>query len=173
MLGDHRDTAETLTLLAEIATKLNKVDEAENAYRECLRIRRKVLSADQPATANALCNLADLLRAKKRWREAENFYREALAIREKQMQNAWQTFQARSLLGETLVEQDKYSEAESLLISGYEGLKQREYVLPSDKKNLADEALQRLAKYYEKTGRSEKAAECRKKLVSLQKGATE
>ena len=43
----------------------------------------------------------------------------------------WLTFNARSLLGGSLLGQKKYAEAEPLLLSGYEGMKQREDKIPA------------------------------------------
>ena len=44
----------------------------------------------------------------------------------KALPDDWRTFNARSLLGGSLLGQKKYAEAEPLLLSGYEGMKQRE-----------------------------------------------
>src|SRR5689334_22787803 len=62
--------------------------------------------------------------------EAEPLARECVTLREKMMPDNWLTFNARSILGGSLLGQKKYSEAEPLLLSGYEGIKQREDKLP-------------------------------------------
>src|SRR5438046_9890167 len=56
--------------------------------------------------------------------EAEASARECLVIREKKSPDDWQTFNAKSILGGSLLGQKKYAEAQPLLISGYEGMKQ-------------------------------------------------
>ena len=66
------------------------------------------------------------------------------------------------LLGEALLEQKKYAEAEPLLLSGYEGMKQREDAIPPQDKPRLTRALERLVKLYEawgKTGEGDEVAE--------------
>ena len=50
--------------------------------------------------------------------------RESLTIRERIRPGNWATYNTKSLLGESLLGQKKYAEAEPLLLSGYEGMKQ-------------------------------------------------
>ena len=52
--------------------------------------------------------------------------REVLAIREKVRPDAWTTFNTKSMLGEALLGQKRYAEAEPLLLAGYRGMKERE-----------------------------------------------
>ena len=101
--------------------------------------------------------------------QAEPLARECLALREIMIPDDWRTFNARSLLGGCLLGQMKYAEAEPLLLSGYEGLKQREdKILPAARELRLREALQRLAQLDEATGRPEQAAEWRKRLAELE-----
>ena len=71
------------------------------------------------------------------------------------------------MLGGSLLGQKKYAEAEPLLLSGYEGMKQREDKIPATGKSRVKETLQRLVQLYESTGQSEKAAEWKKKLAEF------
>ncbi len=66
-----------------------------------------------------------------KWTEAEPVLRECLAIREKAQPDEWSTFNTRSLLGDSLLGQKKYAEAEPLIVSGYEGMKAREAKIPA------------------------------------------
>jgi hypothetical protein len=54
-----------------------------------------------------------------------------LIIREKKIPDDFFTFNARSMLGGSLLGQKKYAEAEPLLLSAYEGLRQREDRIPA------------------------------------------
>ena len=74
------------------------------------------------------------------------------------------TFNTRSQLGGALLGQKKYTDAEPLLLQGYEGMKQREAKIPAVGKVRLTEALEWLVQLYEATGRKDKAAEWRKKL---------
>jgi serine/threonine protein kinase len=100
--------------------------------------------------------------------EAEGLARECLIIREIQIPDDWRTFNAQSMLGGSLLGQKKYVEAEPLLLSGYEGMKQREVEIPPEGKARLNETLQRLAQLYDATQRPEQAAEWRKKLTELE-----
>ena len=51
-------------------------------------------------------------------------------IREKSQPDLWSTFNKQSLLSGALLGQKKYAEAEPLLLSGDEGMKQRAKTIP-------------------------------------------
>lgn len=81
--------------------------------------------------------------------------RECQAIREKTQPDRWSTFNTRSMLGGVLLRQQKYSEAESLLLTAYEGLKQREESIPNmgGGELRIPEALDRLIELYTATNK--------------------
>jgi hypothetical protein len=99
-----------------------------------------------------------------KWTEAESVLRESLAIRERNEPDEWTAFSSRSMLGGSLLGQKKYIEAEPLIVSGYEGLKDREARIPPPWKPRLTEAAERLVKLYEDWGKPEKAAEWRARL---------
>ena len=99
--------------------------------------------------------------------EAEPVARECLALREKLIPDVWRTFNAQSMLGGSLLGQKKYAEAEPLLLSGYEGIKEREDKIPSAGKMRPKEALQRLVQLYQATGQTQKVAEWTKTLEAM------
>jgi hypothetical protein len=96
-------------------------------------------------------------------------WRDCLAIREKKIPDDWQCFSTRSRLGGALSEERKYAEAEPLLLSGYEGMKQRESKISPQDKPRIKEALERLAQLYENTSRPTEAAEWKRKLAEFGK----
>ena len=59
------------------------------------------------------------------------------------------------------------TEPEPLLLSGYEGLKQRQDRIPAAGRARLKEALERLVRLYEATDRTNEATEWKKKLVKL------
>ena len=59
----------------------------------------------------------------------------------------------------------KVAEAEPLLLSGYEGLKQREGKIPAAGSMRPQQALQRLVQLYEETGRHDQAVQWKKLLA--------
>ena len=60
-----------------------------------------------------------------------------------------------------------------MLLSGYEGMKQREAKIPPAGKPRLKETLQRLVQLYEETGRPAQAAEWKQKLAQFEKAETE
>ena len=140
--------------------------EAEASFRQALAIRRKH-SGDGQDVEVALSALASTLRRQQRFSEAEPLYRECLASREKNCPNAWYTHYTRFLLGATLMGKRKYDEAEPLLISGYEGMRERENSI-RDRTKVLTESLQYLVQFYEATSQPEKVAQWRTKLAMVQ-----
>ncbi len=98
-----------------------------------------------------------------RFAEAEKPARECLAIREKLRPDNWSTFHTRSMLGAALTGQRKFTEAEPLLLAGYEGLKrcESEGTLPDENEARIPEAVERLVRFYTDWGRPEEAAKWR------------
>jgi hypothetical protein len=133
---------------------------AEACFRQSLAIRRK----EQNKVDVTLSALATSLRHQQKFAQAEPLYRECLAMRETNCPTAWYTFYTRTMLGATLLGKRKYEEAEPLLISGYEGMRERENSIRERTKVLT-ETLQSMVQLYEATGRDEKAAEWKGKLA--------
>jgi len=171
---EHPWVANSLVNLAGVLERQGKFTEAEQRYREALAIRRKVLDSEDPALAGVLAGLTHFLIAQSNFTEAEPLARECLALRDKLIPDDWLTFNARSLLGASLLGQKKYAEAEPLLLSGYEGIQQRQASIPAQVRTLRpSEALQRLVQLYEATGRPAQAAEWKQKLAEFQKAESE
>jgi serine/threonine protein kinase/tetratricopeptide (TPR) repeat protein len=103
--------------------------------------------------------------------EAEPLARENLALREALQPDSWATCNARSQLGEALLLQQKYADAEPLLVAGYEGLQQREAKLPATARPRLVEALQRLVRLCTATQRPEQAAQWQALLDAAQQPA--
>ena len=128
--------------------------------------RLKLYQSNTPyVDHNALAVGVMTLLVEERFAEAEPLGRECLALREKIIPDDWRTFNARSMLGGSLLGQKKYAEAEPLLLSGYEGLKQREDKIPAAGSMRPQQALQRLVQLYEETNRPDQAAQWKKLLA--------
>ena len=67
--------------------------------------------------------------------DAEAALRECLTTLQSKNQDMWQTFAARSLLGQSLLGQKKYAAAEPLLLQGYEGIKHHQAAIPPQAKS--------------------------------------
>jgi hypothetical protein len=96
---------------------------------------------------------------------AEPLLREALAGYEKSLPDNWNRYNVQTLLGASLAGQKKYSDAEPLLLSGYDGMLQRESTIPAANRSELTVAGSRISEMYENWGKPEKAAEWRQKLA--------
>jgi eukaryotic-like serine/threonine-protein kinase len=151
-----------------------------NAYRDVGRLADALPMLEKsfadvkaklgPDHAHTLMSMYNLARAylDTKPREAELLIREFLAIRQRKSPDDWRTFETSSLLGDSLLSQKKFTEAEPLLLAGYNGMKAREAKIPAQNKKRLAEAAARIATLYDSWGKPENAALWRKKLESAQ-----
>jgi serine/threonine protein kinase/tetratricopeptide (TPR) repeat protein len=137
---------------------------AEPLYRLGLEQAREQFGAADPRTAGAMAQLGTNLLQQEKWAEAEPELRECLAIREKALPDDWLRFNSMSQLGGALLGQGKYTDAETMIVRGFEGMKAREARIPPPARPRLSEAAARVVRLYEAWGKPEKAEEWRKKL---------
>jgi len=193
VLATDRKDWMILDTLAAAHAEAGQFEKAVSAQKEALRLlpdkeqaadgasRLKLYVAHQPyreprfhtitATDSLATMVSSLLRQGK-FAGAEPLAREYLAIREQNIPDAWLTSDARSLLGGSLLGQQKYAEAEPLLLSGYEGLRQREDKIPAPSKGGIKACLERLVQLYEETARPTEAAEWKLRLAGFKTAPT-
>jgi hypothetical protein len=92
--------------------------------------------------------------------EAEPFLRECLEIRTARIPNDPLRYHAMSLLGGSLLEQGRHAEAEPLLVEAYETM------APSSPADRRQQALARIVRLYEASGRPEQAEAWKAKLAT-------
>jgi serine/threonine protein kinase len=113
--------------------------------------------------SGALAILGDKLLDRRKYDAAEAVLRDCLAVREKEAPDDWTMFNTLSMLGKALLGQDKYVDAEPLLLKGYEGMKAREKAIPQagggDRR--IPESLDRLIELYTATDKPDEAAKWR------------
>ena len=105
----------------------------------------------------------------RKWSEAEPLLRTCLHMREKNEPDAWTTANARSMLGECLLGQEKFTEAEPLLLDGYRGIKERGSNSSMARVRLS-QAAERLVCLYDQTSRPVEAARWRKAALVTELG---
>jgi tetratricopeptide (TPR) repeat protein len=139
---------------------------------DALRLAREVLDKyrgqhpSQPlSVAAALCLMGNVLTGLDRATEAEPLLREGLALQEKHGAGHWVTANTRIVLGVSLTKQQKFADAELLLLQGYQGLTQAKGTPPER----LQQALERLVQLYDAWDRKDKAEEWRKKLEAAKK----
>jgi tetratricopeptide (TPR) repeat protein len=110
-------------------------------------------ASESPVHAAAQLAEAKKLLSQKKPVEAERTLRSCLSTYQQIQPDGWAVFEAQSLLGAALLEQKRYKEAESLLLSGYKGLKER----ASGDKSRHAAGLEYLVRLYTDWGKPDKA----------------
>jgi hypothetical protein len=165
LLGpEHPDTLTSASNLATLYVFQGKDAIAEPLLRQVLDVRRRVIGDNHPDTIGTLVWLGRIGLHLSDYAGAETRLRAALSAYEQAGTDTWERYACRSLLGASLTGQVKYGEAEPLLISGYEGLRQRKAAIPGERRVDLDEAGRRIVQFYERRGDAAKAAEWKRTL---------
>jgi tetratricopeptide (TPR) repeat protein len=128
--------ADLLEILGEVYLDVGDVVNAEAAYREALRLRRKVLGGNHPDVARSLNHLGDVLRPQEgKAAEAEALHREASAILARLPAEQLAAAITLHYLAWALERQDKYKEAETV---HREALALRQKLLSDESPPVAD-----------------------------------
>ena len=141
---DHVATIRSLYGLACSYFGTQEYDRAETVLVLLVGARERVNGRYSPATVFDRELLVRAYLGLGRYPSAEVAQRECLHVREHNAPEEWQTSMARAILGDLLVRQRKFQEAEPLLLSGYEGMKQREDKIPKEFKHHLTTAVRRL-----------------------------
>ncbi len=121
---DHQ-TLTSMENLGGLYRELDRHQEALTLLQEALVIRREV-HPNSPALARTLAGVGVCWIDQGEYERAEPPLREALEILEKKNLRTVLRHSVEVRLGETLARQQKYADAEPLLIAGYEGLRAQE-----------------------------------------------
>ncbi len=163
----HPDTLYWRASLATAYQMVGRLDESEALLRQNLASRREVEKPGSPLLANDLAGLGTVLLSRNKWSEAESLLSEALAIREQSAPDDWRRFSTMSKLGSAQTRLGRYAEAESLVVSGFEGLKARADRIPSSAKSEIGDAGRRIPRLYKLWGKPGKATDWKAKLGIL------
>jgi tetratricopeptide (TPR) repeat protein len=152
------DSTWCLRTYGQVCQSAGKLDQADQLLREALELERKHKDclARRQGIANTLGFLALNLLLQQRYDEAEPHVREAIATFEKQRPDGIRRFYWISLFGAVRLGQQRYAEAEPLLLQGYEGMKQRVAIHAGERRRLI-EAGAWIVRFYEATNQPEKA----------------
>jgi serine/threonine protein kinase/tetratricopeptide (TPR) repeat protein len=141
--------------------KLKQFDEAEACRRRLVEETRRKEGPQALEHALALGGLVDTLLVEKKYTEAEPLSRGAWTVLSRRDPNDWRTFAAEVQLGDVLLQQQQYAEAELRLREGYEGLTKQAAHMPKEGKARLAEALDGLVRLYEAQGKHDEAAKWR------------
>jgi tetratricopeptide (TPR) repeat protein len=145
--------------VARLYERLRDYKQAESLWREALSL----LKTNENVLVDVQASLGRCLLHTAKPADAEPVLRQCLALRQKKDPDSWTTFHTKYLLGNALLDQKKYADAEPLLVAGYEGMKRREGKMPQEDKVRLTEGLERLVQLYDAWGKKEKVDEWRKK----------
>jgi len=155
---EHPEYAVTLNVLAGVREAQGRLNEAQTMYEECFRITRPHLPDDHWRMLVYTVNLARVRIARGEGAATEPPLRHALSAREHLYPPGdWRIAQAQSLLGASLIAQQRYAEAEPLLLAAAAAL--RPIPGAQDRERAANRA--RLASLYDTVGRPQLAANYR------------
>ena len=147
--------------LAKLAQ--GRYSEAKTEAEKALAIQKKILPSNHQATTLSLSVIGLALTKLDQSKKGERFLRQALGISRKNYRaDDWRIYNLESQLGECLLAQHRFADAESFLLHSYEKLKGSF----GEDSRLASDALQRVVRLYEDWSRPEDAARYR---TALQK----
>ena len=129
-----------------------------------LQVQRRVLGEENLDTLVTKSSMGALYRRQGKQQESEQLLREVVSGYQNTRSDSWQRYNSQSLLGASLAGQKKYAQAEPLLLSGYEGMIQREATIPAENRPELRRAEDWIVQLYQDWGKPEKAAEWRAKL---------
>jgi tetratricopeptide (TPR) repeat protein len=149
--------------------ELKQFARAESWRRKWLAVVKERAGAESPAYAGELAALGLNLLKQNQWTNAELVLRQCLRLREKLARGAkpavlpWLIANTRSMLGEALAGQKQFADAKSLLLAGYQAMKERQATIPQQVRQLRlGEALERVVKLYDAWEKKDEAAKWRK-----------
>jgi eukaryotic-like serine/threonine-protein kinase len=149
------------TALANTYAAAGHFAKAEPLYHNALEQAKKQFGAGSLRIAGPMYQLGLNLMQQKKYHAAELLLRDCLQICEREQPNVWNSFNIKSMLGGSLLGQKRYADAETFLLQGYEGMKQREVQIPKADRASLSEALDRLIDLYDAWGKKDAAAKWR------------
>ncbi len=158
VLGDaHTGTGGALFRLSDLRYRQGKYGEAEKAAQESIEVFKRALASPQDSTlfTNPLFEMGLILDKVGRIHEAEAYLRQTFDIRTRLLPKGnLGIVKAEGALGECLTMQNRYAEAEPLLLDSYQIFEST--TVPNDGRRT--EAAKRLNDLYSRWGKPEKAA---------------
>ena len=162
----HPLTFDAMFVLARTYADENRNNDAEALLAKVLEGRRHVLGIEHPDTLDTLVTLGEVQLSQRRYPTAEVSFREASSGYEKTMPNTWQWFLCQNLIGGSIAGQGKNSEAETLLVSGYDGMVQQRASMAANDVPRLKEAGDLVVRFYDQSGQRDKASEWRNRIAN-------
>ena len=164
---EHPDVAKSLGSLAQAYRQAGRLGDAIPRLEQAVALRKAKLPPGHPDTTTSLGQLGSAYLDSRRFADAEPVLRECLALREKQEPDGWPRFQAMSQLGAALAGQAKSTEAERMLVEGFEGLQAGDKPLAPNRQRELAAAGERIIRFYEASGQPAAAAKWRERMATV------
>lgn len=162
--AEHPDTLLTMNNLGLLWTSQpDKYAAAEELLTETAQARGRVLGSAHRDTLESWVQAATAQMLQRKFAQAEGTLQRVCSAYVDAKLDVWQRYSCDALLGESLVAQKRFSEAEPLLLAGYDGLRQRETSVPAVSKPTIDRAAEWLARLYSEEGKPDLAEQWKKK----------
>jgi len=167
LVKEDQDLLAIRMFLAGVYVLEGKYDLAEEGFKEILSINRGASGPEATTTLLTTTLLGWTRLHQQKYVEVEMDLREVLPVLEKMQPEEWERYNCQSILGASLAGQKRYAEAETLLLSAYEGMISRQSTVSRAyplRPKLHEEGVERIVQLYQDWGKPEKAAEWREKL---------
>jgi non-specific serine/threonine protein kinase/serine/threonine-protein kinase len=166
LLGnDHRDTLNAMERLAGVYRRQGKYEQAHALLAQALAARRRISGPQHPDTIETLSRLGLVELQQERYTDVERLLKE-LESPAASAPDTWWRFFGQSVLGAALSAENKYDDAERLLLEGYSGLAERAALIPADSSAALDRAGQWIVQLYQTWGKPDRAQEWSSKLAA-------
>jgi tetratricopeptide (TPR) repeat protein len=160
VLGEkHPDTVAAMELKAEVLRRRRMPAAAETILTSVLDAKRATFGVDHPDTLRTMASIGRVRLEQRKYAEAETVLRDAISDFEKASLDIWNRYDAESRLGDSLLGQAKFMEAEPHLITGYNGLLRLQATIPAYYAPEIARAKARIVELYRNWQRPEKLAE--------------
>lgn len=145
-------------VLEKIISGYQKCNDQDNASRWETQLTAHLLQVEEPDLAHGVVLATVGLRRlqQSNWEASESVLQRCLDIRQRLQPEHWTVHNTEAMLGAALLGQQRYAEAEPLLLAGYEGMVRHQSELPSTADIGLTEALDRLIELYTAMGQSER-----------------
>jgi serine/threonine protein kinase/tetratricopeptide (TPR) repeat protein len=161
---EHPATLRLMGYLATLYDHEGKFKQEETLLAPASTAQRRVLGDSHPESLKSLSALGHAQINEAKYAEAEAPLRAALDTYRKASPESWQRYNCESLLGRSLAGQKKFAEAESLEVSGYEGMAQRKAFISAPDRYVLSETADAISRLYKDWGKPQDALLWKKEL---------
>ena len=163
-MGLGPGAAETLKTESRLAWAYDSKGELQRAEQIWQSVQQGYMDLGKNGEASAI-DVTELLGQnlvrQRKFGEAERLLRQAVAYREKGNRDDWYRFRAQAFLGAALAGLRQYSEAEPLLLNGYEGMRQHASSMPAEQRKWTRFSAEQIVNLYSQWSKPEEAAKWR------------